>query len=368
MGDQVGTAWPRPLIAGSGPEGLTPAGEVPGKIRVQAVLVLYRRTLQESRTWQLLREQVETLNPEIRFNLLVCDNGPASGHIALFPEWVEYALAAENRGLAWAYQAGLTRAQEANADWLLTLDQDTSLPPDFLHRMLDRAARLANEAEVGALVPQLVSEDGNAHSPVIARLGREEMVAKGFTGFGEGDVRPYNSAAFVRVPALAASGGYDRRFWLDYLDHATFFSLTRSGYRIWIAGDVQVEHHLSLHDDRSSVGEAHFEDFVKAESAFRDLHQSWLEGILFTGRLVVRALNQKRRGDPPFFVRSTLSVLRDRVSLSRSRRIAKWEREMAVMQMGPSIKMIQSGCAVQNDDPVPSFSEPDLRRTPEALR
>jgi GT2 family glycosyltransferase len=347
VGNQIGIARPRALIAGTSPVERAHDDGVIGELKIQAVLVLYRQALRDSRTWKLLEQQVNSLKPSLRFNLLVCDNGPSAEPAAVFPEWVEYALATENRGLAWAYNQGLLRARQTNAAWLITLDQDTSLPETYLETMVALAAEFSHQQEIGAIVPQLVSEDGSTHSPVRARLGREQMVPKGFRGIGTGDIRPYNSAAMVRVSALIACGGYDGRFWLDYLDHATFYSLSRSGYRIWIAGDVQIEHHLSLHDDRTSVGEAHFEDFVKAESAFRDLYQSWLEGLLFTIRLLLRTLNQLRRGDPRYFVRSTLSVLRNRLTLSRSHRIARWEKEMAAMQIGPQITMLTSGVSAK---------------------
>jgi GT2 family glycosyltransferase len=342
MGVEGGTSRPRPLIG-------EPVGELAtgdqgrGFIGVLAVMVLYRRALSDSQTWTRLRSQVASLSPSISFHLLVCDNGPAASAAPIFPSWVEYTLADENRGLAWAYNHGLARARQLGAEWLLMLDQDTSLPSDFLTRMLRVVAMLRDRQAIGAIIPQLVSADGSPYSPVVAKLGRENMVPRGFTGVGEGDIRPYNSAAMVRVSSIEACGGYDRRFWLDYLDHATFHALTRCGYKLWIAGDIQVEHHLSLHDDRSSVGEAHFDSFVKAESAFRDLYGSWFEGLLFTARLFLRSINQRRRGDPDFFVRSTNAVLRSRLRTPRRERIRAWEQAMEAMGVPPKIRQVESG-------------------------
>ena len=315
------------------------------QVGVLAVLVLYRRSLEESVTWKALLGQVDpTLRSSVDFHLLVCDNGPLRPDSTMtpLPGWVEYVAARENRGLAWAYNLGLARAQERGADWVLTLDQDTALPTDFLGRLASLAQRASSE-DVAAIVPQLVSEAGEVHSPVLAGIAAERMIPRGFQGIASGEVRPFNSAALVRTAALEAIGGYDRRFWMNYLDHAVFHSLQSAGYRVWIAGDLQIQHHLSLHEGRDRMSEQHFRHFSAAESAFRDLHGSWLEGLLFTGRLFLRAINQKRRGDPAHFLHATLTVWEGRLLLGRKERIRRWEAEVAPMAAEPEIAFVLRG-------------------------
>jgi len=318
------------------------------RIAVQAVLVLYHCGLAESQTWQLLQAQVAALGPDFAFRLLVCDNAPSGEHAPPFPEWVEYVVAEENRGLAWAYNLGLARAVATGAGWLLTLDQDTSLPADFLAGMLALAGRLDADPpspgkRIGAVVPQLVGAQGLVYSPVEVRRGTERMLPRGYVGLGPRDTRPYNSGAMLRVTAMMECEGYDTRFWLDYLDHATFHRLTERGYGIWVAGDLPVEHHLSLEEARAEIGERHFENFVKAESAFRDLHCSACEGMLFTLRLFLRSLNQRRRGDPDYFVRYTRAILNRRISMSKAQRLERWEQEMSMMQRPMQARVVPSG-------------------------
>ena len=312
---------------------------MPDKVSILAVLVLYRRSIEESVTWKALLGQVDgKLKESVDFHLLVCDNGPLSyaHEVPLLPGWADYVGVHDNHGLAWAYNLGLARAQERGAEWIMTLDQDTALPPDFLGRMAKLAKQDDSEA-AEAIVPQLVSEHGHVHSPVIAGMMGETMVPLGFRGMADGEVRPFNSAAMVRTSALAAVGGYDRRFWMNYLDHSIFHALQKAGFKIRIAGEVQVQHHLSLHEGREHMSEQHFKHFSAAESAFRDLYACRLEGWLFTARLLLRAINQKRRHDPAHFFRATLVVLKSRLFIGRRERIRRWEADMTLMAADPQI-------------------------------
>ncbi len=310
---------------------------MPEKVSILAVLVLYRLPLEDSTTWKAICKQVDAaLLAQVEIHLLICDNGPLPIVPPALPAWAEYAGVLENHGLAWAYNRGLALAKMRGAGWLLTLDQDTSLPPDYFIRMAREARDVGTEEKIAAIVPQLVSETRSVHSPVLSHWYGEQKIRSGFSGIADGEVRAFNSGALVRVSALDAIGGYDARFWMNYLDHSTFYGLQQDGSRIWIAGDIQVRHHLSLHEGRDRMSEQHFHHFSAAESAFRDLHASWFERLFFTGRLLLRAINQKRRGDPAHFSETTLCILKQRLLLSRKQRVRRWEAEVAPMAMDPS--------------------------------
>ncbi len=332
---------------------------MPDKVRIMAVLVLYRRRLEDAVTWQTLTQQVnDRLRGVADFHLLVCDNGPLVHPLPALPDWVEYVGVHENHGLAWAYNRGLATAGVHGADWLLTLDQDTNLPADYVMRLAEKAAEFSATTEsgvrVGAVVPQLVSDRERVHSPVRATSLGEQKIERSFQGSLKGDVRPFNSAALLRVAALQKTGGYDRRFWLNYLDHSVFHALQQAGYLVWIAGDLQVKHHLSLHEGRDRMTEEHFHHFSGAESAFRDLYASRFEGLVFTVRLLLRALNQKRRRDPQHFLRTTMAILKGRLFVSRKERIRRWEMEVASMAGEPRIAVQLRGPSAAMPIPVPA--------------
>jgi GT2 family glycosyltransferase len=296
----------------------------PERVKFYAVIVLYRRELQQSQTWRTLVPLVEKLAGSPVFSLLICENEPPEAADVELPKWAERLSRADNGGLAWAYNAGLQRAIATGAQWLLTLDQDTHLPTDFLEKMTSNVSALSKRQEIAAIVPQLISVTGEVYSPFFAKLGRERAVSRGFTGIGRGDLRAFNSAALLRVSWLEKIGGYPSLFWLDFLDHATFRSLREAGGEIWIDGQLQLEHHLSLKEERHSMNEPRIAKFLQAESGVVDLYGSFLDRWLYTARLPLRLGNQWRRGDNQFFLKQTKLLLLQRLTTRRRQRLAAW--------------------------------------------
>lgn len=301
---------------------------LPASMHIMAVLVLYRCAPEDSACWKSLQLQVEELPEDLQFSLLLCENEAGQSGGQHLPGWVEYLPRKENAGLAWAYNAGLERALSNRAAWLLTLDQDTVLPLDFVRQMFARAAALDAREDIAAIVPELMSSHGEVYSPFLAKTGYESALPAGFKGVARGDVRAFNSGALLRVNWLKDNGGYNSLFWLDFLDHALFRALGRSGSRVWIAGDIRVEHHLSLAENRSSMSAARFQNFLEAEAASLDLYGTRTEGWLHTLRLIGRIVNQRRRRDPAYFTRQTTLLLGRRLRFTRQQRVKHWREQL----------------------------------------
>ena len=301
---------------------------LPVPMHMMAVLVLYRCAWKDSACWKSLQLQVKELPKYMQFDLLLCENEAGQTSVQGLSDWAEYLPRKENAGLAWAYNAGLERALSNGAAWLLTLDQDTVLPPDFVRQMFARIAALDERKEIAAIVPELLSANGEVYSPFLARTGYESALPAGFKGVARGEVRAFNSGALVRTSWLKNNGGYNSLFWLNFLDHALFRALGKSGARVWVAGDIQVEHHLSLAEDRFSMSEKRFQHYLEDEAASIDLYGTATEGWLHTLRLIGRIMNQRRRRDPAYFTRQTTILLGRRLRLTRLQRIRHWREQL----------------------------------------
>jgi GT2 family glycosyltransferase len=206
---------------------------------ILAVVVLYNRELSRSQSLSSLLEHLSA-DPELakRFSLVVYDNSPraqSSASTTDFP--LHYIHDASNGGLASAYNFALARAESEEREWLLLLDQDTSLTREFLVELLETATTLQATAEVAAIVPKLVV-NGGIHSPAtefIEQMRRQfqppkQPIAQDLVGIMKQPLCAYNSGATLRVSALRSIGGFPPEFWLDYLDHAVFRALYSHGY------------------------------------------------------------------------------------------------------------------------------------------
>lgn len=296
--------------------------------RTLAVIVLYKTKPHDSIAFRSLMESIQLLGPGSRnVTVLLFDNTPGAEPCADRAGNVRYHASPNNEGVAGAYAYALGLAQAEGFTWLLTLDQDTHLPPEFLLKIGAAAVRLQKDQGVSAIVPQL-SHAGRLLSPLRMRPWGVSYLKPGIQGFPKGEIHAINSASLFRVHALAAMGGFDLRFWLDFQDHYIFLRLHRLGMRVWVAGDVQVEHDLSLISDQQSLGPERYRNFLLAESAFCDLYGGRVGHWALSGRLAARLWRQRKHGAAAAIQELTIGALGRRLFRSRMQRIREWEGEV----------------------------------------
>ncbi|HEX4004748.1 MAG TPA: glycosyltransferase [Acidobacteriaceae bacterium] len=292
-------------------------------VSIFAVIVLYRIKPGDSATFRTLVPQAEAFaGAGNRMEILLYDNSPEGGDPGPLPGNVGYEAPRRNAGLAPAYNRGLAKAGEEGCDWLLTLDDDTTLPEDFLSRIAVAARRWQHDRSVAAIAPQLKAGEVLL-SPIRVRPVHNVAVQLGFTGLNDGEIFALNSACLLRVSAIAELGGFPRQFWMNYLDVCLHHLLYRAGKRVYVAGDIQVEHKLSLLDYRN-LSPTRYGWFLEAESAFFDLHKGHFAGAVLTATLMIRYLRHWVRRDSRELRRETARMLQQRLAVSREARIARW--------------------------------------------
>jgi GT2 family glycosyltransferase len=313
---------PRPSAGASGETAQSPPA---APVRIFAVVVLYRQDAGRSPALRTLLHSASLCLPDaFDLRVLLYDNGP----LADIPppelaDGVSYLAAPANGGLAAAYNAALERALAGGFEWLLTLDYDTELPPSYFQSLLAAAHAVADRQEIAAVVPYLL-EQGRILSPSRIRLGTTEPLAPASDPLPPGELRAYNSAALLRVSHLRDLGGFSSDFWLDYLDCWLHHQFHRRGKRLYVIPHLTVAHQLSLLNYRERLTPFRFRNFLQAESAWHDLYSGPLDRLLYTARLAVRLVLQKRRGESPEILLATRQLLRSRLTRRRQYRLRLW--------------------------------------------
>ena len=225
---------------------------VPQPPRILVVVVLYRMRPQDSPALQSITALL-TGTPEYgeRSSLFVWDNSPATGHNEAPAEHSEavapyqYRHDPTNPGLNAAYTAALHLAAERGCEWLMLLDQDTTVTAAYLREVLTTSADLASgRNNVAALVPRLV-QDGTVVSPFHpSAQGPVQPIDPNLFGMATKPLQAFNSGAVLRVQALQSIGGFDEAFPLEYLDHATFAALQRAAGTVYVLC-ASLQHDLS---------------------------------------------------------------------------------------------------------------------------
>jgi glycosyltransferase involved in cell wall biosynthesis len=298
--------------------------------RFLAIIPLYRMRPDESPTFRALQAAVSELQPEAgSLRILLYDNTPEEKTQSLshLPGYVEYYAARRNDGLAAAFNCAIDLAQQEGCDWIITLDQDTVLPPSFLRRIATIARDFTDEPAIASIVPQVL-EDGRMLSPNWFWAGVvPRWFPRGYVGISPHPTFAFNSASTLRVSALRQIGGYSQRFWLDNCDSYIYHRLHLYGKKVFVAGDIHVEHEFSMLDRKNRMSIARYRNVLMAESAFWDMSMNRLAGLERTARLIGRWIRHLTRRDPRALRKETAFAIRRRLMKSRKSRLRMWTEE-----------------------------------------
>jgi GT2 family glycosyltransferase len=298
------------------------------RARIFAVVVLYKQRPSASVTVATLARALEAAGADC--GVLVYDNSADSGmddRAEPLPAGFRYHAAATNHGLLGAYEAALDRMRKEGYDWLLTLDQDTALPANFFSAIEPGLRAAEGDPRIGAIVPHL-AEGARLLSPAYVGLCRTTPMPAAFAGVPSRESRAFNSAALLRAAALEEIGGFDPYFWLDHLDSWLHHQLYVHGWRMYVLDSVHLEHHFSLLNYKDRVSLAHLRNFLAAESAYFDVYCSPLAGAAHSAQLAGRLVKQTLRGETRDVRSATWSALWQRLTVRKSRRIARWQQSM----------------------------------------
>jgi glycosyltransferase involved in cell wall biosynthesis len=304
-------------------------GDRASQLFATAVIVLYGMSPEESPAFRSLVEARAHLTPAFgRLSILLWDNSPLPRIGAALPDDVAYRHDARNLGLVVAYNQAIEIAVGRASQWLITLDQDSAVPGDYLLSMASAAQLCVSRPDVDAIVPQ-IAVGRKQLSPYRFALGAvPHWYRPGFCGLPDEAVFAFNSGAMLRVDALRQIGGYDLRFPLEYSDTAMFHRLHQHGKRVYIAGEIQLRHEFSLIEMNRLLSVERYRRTLLAETALWDLHMNWLAGCERTARLALRMVRHWKRGDRKELRRVTRDFLFFRLFCSKSARLRRWRESL----------------------------------------
>ncbi|MGB6194199.1 MAG: glycosyltransferase [Terracidiphilus sp.] len=290
-----------------------------------AVIVVFGISPAESKSFISLREAIRRIpDRHMRVRILLHDNSPNPIMPQESFDDVDYVATRRNVGISEACNHAIDIAEAGGYSWLLTLDQDTTLPADFLEKLSGVMANVDARQEIAAIVPQL-SDGKNILSPEYLLFNAfPRFFPRGFQGVAERATFAFNSASALRVSALREIGGYSPIFWLDCSDAYVYSRLNKSGKKVYVAGNIKVKHEFAMSDKKRLPLERYW-NIVNAGSAFRDAELGVVAGWWHTAHLLARPLKHRLRGDDPAMRQITRSMLRSRLTESRQTRIARWQ-------------------------------------------
>lgn len=300
-------------------------------VRIFAVIVLYKMRPDESGALRTLRAAIPSLqNTQAEIKILLYDNTPGGQAVGVLPDGVQYKANPENGALSTACNYALEVAHEEGFEWLLTLNQDTTLPNDFLCKLCDAAMFVAPMHDVAGIVPSITS-NGRVVSPFTLMKYWTFMrhFPDGFIGIPLENVYAANSASTINVSALKEIGGFDPRFPLDLIDFDVNYRLHRQNLRFLVAGNIHVGLELSTDDLKRRSSPGRYEDYLRAEEGFCDEYLGTIVSVVVVIKLIYRLGYKLWRsgGSLPYF-KVGFRFLCRRLFYSRKHRIELWKQSI----------------------------------------
>jgi GT2 family glycosyltransferase len=296
-------------------------------VRVLAVVVRYNTAVEDSETLQGLSAALAA-HPDLAegYHLLIWDNSPEPLPNPELPIPYTARHAERNLGVSGAYNHAMQYALQGGNPWMLLLDQDTTITAEFLRSMLHYGRKLESREDIAAVAPT-VRTRGVVISPLKQLFNRNRPYPAGLSGVAPGEATAANSGCLMRVSALAAIGGFNTDFWLDYSDMYVFHQFFLRGKKVWLAADTELEHELSIMDYDRLMSPWRYRNFSYAETAFYDLYKGRLENIVQSARVFARAIKQRRKYKNPEFSRIAWEQFLYRLRVPRKQRVSRWRTE-----------------------------------------
>lgn len=246
-------------------------------LAIQIVLVLYQTTWENVPSRAVLTQFMQE-HPESQ--LLLYDNSPtAQTHPFFAQPNLHYVHDPSNQGLAVAYNQGLQAAQAHQLAWLLLLDDDTVLTPEYFHAV--QATQVA-PSEVVCFVPQMLA-DQRQISPLVVNQYIDRHWTYPAVGISTQRLMAINSASVWRVAFLVELQGFTLQFPLDFLDHWLSYQVYQhkkvmAVLPVTLQHDLSVLHYQTMSLTRyQSILQAENRYYTTVEPELSDRHQTQLK-------------------------------------------------------------------------------------------
>ncbi len=250
-----------------------------------------------------------------------------------------YRHSGHNLGTAGAYNQAMDFADTKDVLGYCCLIRTRPYQPNFCRACWITATQFENNPEIGTVVP-FIHSHGTLVSP--RRLGtfnRVKQIPSTFHGIFQQKAYGVNSATLMRVAALREIGGYSDDFWLDLSDVYAFRAMYEKGRRMFVAGDLQLQHSIAALDFDKEMTPQRYRNFLAAESAYVDLYSSPLERACHLLRLLARTIRQYQRYENKTFAKVCWEYFCRRLFYTKARRILDWRKQLAMRD----IPIIENG-------------------------
>ncbi|MCI4358548.1 MAG: glycosyltransferase [Thermoplasmata archaeon] len=148
-----------------------------------------------------------------------------------------------NEGVAVAFNQAVAAGDPSGFDFIFLLDQDSIVRAGSVDRLVREHDALSKNYRVGAL--QSANREPGGRIPLDSR--RRDYYARrgGYSGPSSFQgLLLLNSGALIPRAVFESVGGFDERYFVDFVDYEFSLRLARQGYAVFHVPEASVEHNF----------------------------------------------------------------------------------------------------------------------------
>ena len=185
-----------------------------------------------------LKENLNAIRPQVDKVVLV-ENGSANRDYIDMLNDFDIIINDTNMGIAYALNQIMQYANEAGAEWALTLDQDSVSPSNLIKTY----SKLTSLEKVGMICCKIVDRNfGETTEEKNKTSGYEEVTSC------------ITSASMMNTKAWKEAGGFANEFFIDSVDFDMCYLLREHGYKIVRTYDTALLHEVGHSQIRKLFG------------------------------------------------------------------------------------------------------------------
>lgn len=189
-----------------------------------------------------LKEGLISLSTQVRNIILVSNNSDDFSYLDL--PFIHIDLL-ENKGIGYAQNIGIRKAIELGAHFVLTSDQDTIYPKEYVNSLLEVFNDLnRSDKKVGAIGPIFKDENNLGKIHPMVRLSKFNLTK--FSGNEPSYVVSHMISSGMLIPSRSfqSVGLMKEDFFMDWIDTEWCWRSNKLGYEIYQVPRIVVSHTL----------------------------------------------------------------------------------------------------------------------------
>lgn len=260
-------------------------------MEIVAIIVLYNCNIEKSQTIiSLLTNYYNNKNDFNDFSLIIYDNGVFNQKSKIIiPFQCEYVHDPTNSGLAVAYNYALKNFKTENNSWLFLLDQDSTLPIDFIYKLKLDLKIVQYNSEVVAVVPKMHHGNYFFSPSKIIYGGTMRPIDMTHSGIYKHNIFAIGSGSVIRLTFLKSINGFNEFFRIDSLDRWLYHIIHKMGKFVFVSNTI-LEHELSIMNYGKLLNKKRYENIMKYETYFMFFYKSNTENFIYYLRLIKRTI------------------------------------------------------------------------------